>query len=305
MRKAYPSTSHPSSFLNGDYTGPISSRTEISETSTFTSCSFNTQGQGGGAIFFHDTLGSLTVSDSLFEKCNSTSEHGGAIYGHSCGMVSINASLFVTCSSPKDKYGGGICIIGTSAMPEITESNFISCISGQDSGGLELSKVTVTTGVDLPVRECSFIGCIANGVTSDPQLNDADGGGLLFWENACTLGIANSLFAHCESKQRSGGCFIVINNASFFNVVRFCFYSENTAPSGRNALIQFNQSCWEPWDIIFFHCFTSDNSFVNSLVMTHSTESAVNGDWLPLGPLSYLRMPEGNCSMPALMNPHF
>ena len=283
MKRSYLSFASSLFSSNADYAGHISSRKDLSVTSIFTSCSFNTQGSSGGAIYFHDTSDSLIVSDCLFEKCNSTSGYGGAIYGYNCGKLSVKASCFIACSSPTYYFGGGMCIIGTSAVPEITESSFVSCSSGQDGGGMWLSGVTTTDGTNFPVKKCRFVKCIANGIASWTTSNDADGGGLIFWENYYTLGIANSLFAKCESKKKAGGSFLVINSVYFDHMIRFCFYSENTAPNGRNALIHFNSSSTNLWSIVFFDSFTSDFSLSNSLAQNYAGSVPSKNDWLPNG----------------------
>ena len=297
MRKAYPSTSHPSSFLNGDYTGPIPSRTELSETSTFTSCSFNTQGQGGGAIFFHDTLGSLTVSDSVFDKCNATSGHGGAMYCYNCGKISIKRSLFIECSALLDFSGGGVFVNSISALPEITENIFLSCSGGQDGGGLYFYQIHGgANGANLPVKKCRFIGCVANGARENSNVNDADCGGAAFWKNDYTLGLWGSLFVKCDSKFRVGAVGLCINTTRFDFVIRYCHFSDNTARYGNNVLVEFVGESESHWDIVFLHSFTTDKHRSNSLVGAFDdswSPITVSDDWLPLGTLSYLNTWDG------------
>ena len=268
-------------FSNEEYTDNYNSRTDISQTSTFTSCTFNSKGSSGGAIWFHGTSSTLTVLDSTFNKCNSTSGHGGAIYAYSCGRISVYHSTFIQCAALSLYSGGGILTDGASLSSEISQSTFISCSGGQDGGGLEIVGSTESSEQEnLPVKDCKLIGCIANGRT-DTTANDADGGGLIFWRNQNTIGIYNSLFSKCESKKRGGGSFVVINKPSFSNVIRFCFYCENTAPDGRNALIHFNATNWTPWNIVFFHSFTSDSSYVKSLAQNRPEATAVNDNLLP------------------------
>ena len=136
-----------------------------------------------------------------------------------------------------------------------------------------------TNGANFPVKDCRFISCVANGRTPSNG-NDADGGGLIFWENTHTFGINNALFVNCESKNRAGGSFVVINSYYFKHIIRFCFYCDNTAPKGRNAPIHFNGTDGTPWSIIFFHSFTSDNSITNSLVKNYSDGTPVLDNWI-------------------------
>ena len=250
---------------NEDYSGTIPSRKDISETSTFTSCTFNSQGSWGGAIYFTGSGASLTVTDSVFTKCNTTTGHGGAIYCLNCGKISIKQSSFVECSSYYGSTGGGgIFTNGASVLPEITENTFLSCTGGQDGGGLYLYQTKGgTNGANLPVNECTFISCVATGYAGGA--NDADGGGLIYWSNDCTLGISDCLFIKCESKLRAGGSFVTINQDYFNNIIRFCFYSENTALNGTNTVILFNSSSTNLWSIIFCHSFTLDIDLTYSL----------------------------------------
>ena len=146
----------------------------------------------------------------------------------------------------------------------------------------------VASGVDHPVRECRFISCVAIGKQTGSQTNEADGGGLVFWENDYTLGISNSLFAKCESKKRAGGSFVVVKSSSFSNVIRFCFYCENIAPQGRNALIHFNSSSTTLWSIVFLHSFTSDTTLSKSLAQSHSNPTEVTSNWLPITTRIYI-----------------
>ena len=265
---------------NQDYTENCNSQKDILQTTTFTSCSFNCESSsGGGAICFHGTSSTLTVLDSTFNKCNSTSGHGGAIYAYSCGRITVHKSTFIKCVVLSLYSGGGILTDGASLSSEISRSNFISCSGGQDGGGMDIVRCTGDSEREyLPVKECKLISCIANGYNGGSN-NDADGGGLIFWDNACTLGISNSIFTKCESKKRGGGSFVVINKPSFSNVIRFCFYCENTAPGGRNALIHFNGSNWTPWNIVFFHSFRFDSSLSNSLAQNRPEATAVSDNW--------------------------
>ena len=141
--------------------------------------------------------------------------------------------------------------------------------------------------MNLPVRECKFISCVAYGKNTDYETNTAAGGGLMYLANDHTLGISNSLFAHCESKCLGGGISFVINKVVFRNIFRFCFYHENIAPQGRNAFIRFNQTDEEPWDVIFYHSFTSDGDLDNSLVHNSSEVTEDIDSWLPKGIKSF------------------
>ena len=175
---------------------------------------------------------------------------------------------------------------------EITECSFISCLAGQDAGGLEIYSITGgIDGINLPVKECMFICCAAHYDTGGPST--ATGGGLLFNMNTHTFGISNTLFSKCKSKYNIGGSMVTINKNHFDHIIRFCFYSENTAPNGRNVLVVFNDTVGIPWDIVFLHSFTSDNTVTNSVVQNPSSASQVRLDWLPLGTLSYLNTWDG------------
>ena len=163
------------------------------------------------------------------------------------------------------------------------KTSFISCVAGEDGGGLYLYQTHGRTNVDnIPVNSCRFIGCTAKGVVTRSSENQADGGGLMYWTNYCTLGLTDSVFSNCESKKRGGAMFLAINSNPFNHIVRFCFFSVNTAQKGRNALVHFNGSSTNDWAKVLFHSFTSDNTLTNSLVQNYSNADPVNTIWLPL-----------------------
>ena len=242
----------------------------------------------GGVIYLTGSSTSLTMSDCLFYRCSSTTGDGGAIYGNNCGLVSLQRSSLLECTCTTNGNGGGISVYGTSILPEITANTFISCSGRADAGGLIIYHTTgVTNAANLPVKYCRFISCVAYGTILNNN-NDADCGGLEYWENEHTLGIHNSIFTKCESKQRGGGCGVTINSYYFDQIIRFCFFSENTAPSGRNAIIPFNGSSSNLWSIVFYHSYTCDGDLDNSLLQNYPNIVPVNGAWLSYGVLSFL-----------------
>ena len=93
-----------------------------------------------------------------------------------------------------------------SEIPQSVDNSFHMCTAGGDGGGLYLYTIAKQTNREtLPIKDCKFVGCIAYGNVLDERVNDADGGGLIFWGNAQTFGISNSLFSKCESNLRAGG----------------------------------------------------------------------------------------------------
>ena len=268
--------------LSNEITNTPTLHKDLRQSDSFSFCSWkNCAAENGGAIYFHDNSGSLTVSDCLFENCNCTSGHGGAIYGCNCGKVSIQRANFMSCTAEGHCCGGGLLIQSSPSVPNIFESTFISCSAGEDGGGLYLYQITGTNGVTLPVNNCLFISCIANGQVTWTVENEADGGGIIFWENARTLGISNTLFTKCESKNRAGGSFFTINSDHFDGIIRFCFYSENTAEKGRNALVHFYIADDTLWPTVFFHSFTSDSDLSDSLIKDYPDVKEVTHNWLP------------------------
>ena len=286
------------SFFNGDYTNHYSTQRSLSTESSFSSCYFKSQDQTGGAIYFHDTESSLTVTDSLFEKCNATSGLGGAIYCRNCGKVSIQRSSLIECAALEYSSGGGIFIEGASVLPEITENNFLSCTGGQDSGGIYLYQITGgTNGANLPVKECRFISCVAYGRMYQSTTNDADCGGLVFYGNDYTLGLSDSLFVRCQSELRAGALGLCINSSRFDYIIRFCFFSENTTLQGNNVLVHFVDTTEPIWDIVFLHSFTNDKDRTNSLVSTYDDtwhNTPEKDDWLPYGILLFIVVCNGD-----------
>ena len=273
------------SFSNEDYTGSFSSRKDLTEASTFLSCTFNCESTSGagGAIYFHGVSSSLTISDCLFNKCSSSTGSGGAVYCFNCGQISVHTSAFIECSAWPYYGAGGMLTNNALVLPEITKCIFLSCEAGSDCGGLYLIRTKGgTNGENLPVKECRFISCVAYGKVSGSQTNEADGGGLMYWSNDYTFGITNSLFSKCHSDLRAGALCIAINSNPFSHIVRFCFFSENTAKKGNNALIYLNGSSTDDWAKVFFHSFTSDNDLTNSLVQNHPAADPVTANWLPL-----------------------
>ena len=255
---------------------------ELSNTDSFTSCEWiNCEAASGGAIYFHDTSDSLAVSYCVFEKCVALSGRGGGIFALSSGKVSISQSTIIECSCPTaGTVGGGFIAQSVSAVPEIVETYFLSCLASEDAGGVYILATTGGTNeANLPVRECRFIDCVARG--DEGGSSRADGGGLMNWMNDRTLGVSNSLFVRCMSIGRAGGSFVVINNPPFSDIIRFCFYYENMAAYGRNAVIHFNGTTGNPWDYVFYHSYTSDTDLTSSLAEFNSAESPEKTDWLP------------------------
>ena len=240
----------------------------------------------GGAISFSSSS-TLTISDSIFTSCT-TDDHGGAVYATNCGLVTLRRVIYISCSCSANTRGGGaVYILEVPIMPEITDNCFISCVSRVDGGGLYFHSNSASSVDNIPVKGSKFIGCVANGDTGEGGI-DADGGGLVFWRNDHTLGVSHTLFTKCESKLRAGGSFVTINEDYFDHVIRFCFYCENVSPSGRNALIHFNDTDGKPWDIVFFHSFTSDNDLSDSLVQDYYEPTTITDNWLPQGTIAFL-----------------
>lgn len=104
-------------------------------------------------------------------------------------------SAFWTSTVPASDYSHTLSINRADFWIEIIGTIVISCLGGQDCGGLYVSGSTTADGDNLPVRECRFVGCIANGIASWINNNDTDVDGLIFWDNKATLGFSDSLFA--------------------------------------------------------------------------------------------------------------
>ena len=273
------------SWSNADYSGPYSAPKEVSSTARFLSCTFHSKSVsgGGGAIYFHGESSSLTVSDCLFNQCNSSSGSGGAIYCLSCGKVTVRKSSFIECSTWPSHSGAGMYTNNAFQMPEVTASIFVWCLGGEDGGTLYLYQTKGgTNGVNLPVQECRFIDCVARGdagVYSGP-----DCGGLIFWPNDYTLGLCESSFVKCASKFTVGAVGLCINESRFDYVIRFCFFSDNTAPHGNNVLVEFVGASKPLWSIVFLHSFTSDTDLSKSLVSAYEdywNPIPENTNWLP------------------------
>ena len=229
------------------------------------------------------------MSNSFFNKCNSSAGAGGAVYCVNCGKVSITTSVFFHCACTKACTScGGLLIEEALSLPAISHTDFISCSAAQDGGGFYIYGSTGgINGENVPVSNCRFVNCIAIGNIGQTY-HDSDGGGLVFWQIDHTIGISNSLIVKCQSAARAGGSFIAIHNIYFDNIIRFCFYSGNTAEKGRNALIHFNNPSSDLWSIVFYHSFTSDASLTNSLIQNYPDASEVTDNWLPQGSIYFV-----------------
>ena len=270
------------SSFNTDYVGSFSTRLPLSTTANFTSCRFTCEGPAGGAIYFYDTSASLSVSQCTFEKCNSTADHGGAIYGIRCGSISISSSLFFKCFALLYSSGGGLFVNQASQVPEIVESSFISCAGGHDAGGLYIYLTTgAATGSNRPVSECRFSSCTAHGIRENPYQNDGDGGALSYWDNTHTLGVSDTLLLSNRATTDGGALFFQMNTDVRQHRIIFCFFHNNYAPLGCDALIHFTDPDDHQYNKVVLQSFTTCTA--SSLAENNNDPNIIDNpqDWLP------------------------
>ena len=259
---------------------------DASSTHTFTFCSWNgcSSSLGGAITFREHTSSSLVVTGCIFCSCKCTSSNwvygGAAIHCSNVKSVSIDSSTFLSCGCTY-AVGGAICIIGISAVPEITENDFITCSGGEDGGGIWLSGVTATNGVNRPVRDCRFIHCTANGIMYNNNNNDGDGGALVLGDNTHPLGVSDSLFLSNHASTDGGALFIQLSTYVTQHRVVFCFFHKNTAPLGCDALIDFTYAGNHQYDKVFLQSFTTCT--LKSLAESNASPTTIDNsdNWLP------------------------
>ncbi|KAK2941992.1 hypothetical protein BLNAU_23093 [Blattamonas nauphoetae] len=138
---------------------------------TFRRCTFlSMTSSDGAAISLFSSPTTLTVSESSFSKCTSTSD--GTVYFSQPPSrktpITISSSLFVKCSASR----GGALFAYCSSTCTITESVFHDLSISNHAGGLYVSKTDI-----LSLSTCSFDKCVGDPSSSTmgggmPNVND-------------------------------------------------------------------------------------------------------------------------------------
>ena len=248
----------------------------------------------GGAIYLNGESKKATTSLSL-NKCTFTSiqctGQGGAIYVTSVSSLEILSSILISCSTTyRSDLGGGGMFLSSIDKTFISSSSLIDCSSPDDAGGAMLSdcKAPILAS-GYAVDSCRFITC------KTQVSSGSAGGGLRISNSEVTIGCRNCLFRSCEAGHPSGGFLFDLNHKTLSKPISFSFFKNNYSPAGYGEDGYFRNCIPQP----FLYSF----SFEGGSTRVHFEDmDAGPNDWLPLGTLSYLSMPERNCYVNALMN---
>ncbi|KAK2941062.1 hypothetical protein BLNAU_24030 [Blattamonas nauphoetae] len=164
--------------------------------SRFVSC----EAKWGGGVFEEYLSGEMiciTVSGNNFTECNTTQEHGGAIWIENYPATQIlTNNLIKQCTSTLD--GGGIAVSNGQDIT-ISDSQFISCESGGHGGGL-----TVNQAQDVTLSDSQFISCVSAGY----------GGGVHFTMSQGHFMISRCFIKSCIGVKFGGGIFLKLKDGS-------------------------------------------------------------------------------------------
>ncbi|KAK2962062.1 hypothetical protein BLNAU_3118 [Blattamonas nauphoetae] len=173
-------------------------RFELDSTSSFTNCNFTemTSTEDGGAIYFNNPSGTLSVTGCNFTDCtvSTSSILGGAIYVAHATYLSMENTRFVGCKSG-DGYGGGFAVFRTATviLDTITcdtcEALTTSGLDCRGGGGMLYQAST------LILSNSQFLNCVS----------DALGGGFAFYSISSSSEISSTQFTSCQSKGNGGG----------------------------------------------------------------------------------------------------
>ena len=95
-------------------------------------------------------------------------------------------------------------------------------------------------------------------------------------------GACNTLFVSNKCNKDGGAYFFPIWKDIAFYPVAFCFFHDNYAPYGCDALIHFTYEEYLQYERVFLHSFTTCTT--NSLAMNNTTPMNIANpnNWLPL-----------------------
>ena len=195
---------------------------------TFTHCKTTggfTHSHGGGAVYI--SRGTLSIINSSFLLCT-TSSFGGGIYAYTgCASSYISQSTFISC---KGTYGGGVNIY-CGPTSSVLSSRFISCTGSISGGGFYHDSHSGTSAIS--VSDSFFIHNCADSASD---------------------GYAS----------RGGGGFENFRSATYPTNYSFLFFHGNIAKKGIGHDITSNANAVSEGSVV--HCFTTtaENSFCNA-----------------------------------------
>ena len=228
---------------------------------------------GGGIYLTVSNTVTLSVINSQLYFCT-VLYRGGGIYTQGLNQLSIYNSLFSGCSATatSDNGGGGIETISTSEPPLVERSAFISCISGNDGGGVGIYYST------QPQRACilqsRFIACEGQHSSS------SGGGGMIISHCNSAICSTECFFSACQSAWVGGGiCYwgTPENTHSSTPLCSFSFFSMNsalTSPYGHDIYFYYL-----PSDGVCIHCFSTTTKSPRIHPSGHE-------NWLPMTNIS-------------------
>ncbi len=204
---------------NAGGTGAIYCRTSI----TFDKCTFtdNTTTSVGGAIRCNTSGGTITITDCLFDNCESGG-NGGVIYIGNNNTVTITDTTFVDCNSPTTSSGGAIYSYGTGTTLNLTRVVVNNC-TAQHGGGVYVSEGDSTIDTCLFINNYTTAGTENNGA----GLNISGGG---------DVAVINTTFADNTANGR-GGAILVGSSGGSKTVINSVLYDNTAVTSGDQIYI--------------------------------------------------------------------
>ena len=234
-------------------------------------CSSN--GNGGG-ICCSMSGNTISLSNCAFNSC-SASDLGGAVYLDEISEGSIKNCVFSFCSSTT-RAG---CIYSQGSNTALySQCSFIHGTTGDDGGASFLW--CVSSYQEFPITtDCRILFCQC---THDYE-SDPDGGGLVYSSLSTITGVRNTLFVSNRANKDGGALYFPVWKDISFYPVTFCFFHNNYAPYGNDALIHFTDAEDLQYERVFLHSFTTCTK--DSLAMNNSAPEIIpNPDnWLPHG----------------------
>lgn len=203
----------------------------------------------GGAVMLQNSKARL--SNSSF--CQNSAHLGGGIYANESRLKVDGCSILDNATTGSSRKGGAIYVSSTDSL-------YIA--------GSTLKGNSADNGAGIYVQNASGIKILGNKIVNNTQslASFANGGGAMYWNNACSGVVANNLFANNTAFQGGAGYGLaaldfnnntIANNranylggAFYLNACSPSFQNNilwgNTAPSGGNQLYLQNNSSDPP-----------------------------------------------------------
>ena len=213
----------------------------------------------GGVLYLHDTsrstTTSLTVDCCIFNTCSNTQIEGeryggGAIY-IDCGTLSITSSLFHKCQSVQ--YGGGIYAYNNCDSATVRACNFINCAANHAGG------IMTHMGPTSSISSSHFISCSAEWVGGGFYHNCKTTAGTLTLSDSLFTNNRADYEYDFQSTDRGGGAFEDCRESNYTSKFSFSFFSGNRVTHGVGNDISFH---YYKLDIkCFFYLFTTTKEY--------------------------------------------